>query len=85
MEGFGIYATVLAVFQTASIGCALGLPSFIPRELSKDISQTNRYLIHTSLIALLTAVFMIGVLRLLVPYLNYLPQTKFGIYIINLF
>ena len=83
-EGLGIYATVLAVFGTASLGCELGFRSFIPRELSKDLSQTDRYLIHASLVALASALALATGLNLLVPHLGYMPQTRFGISIISL-
>ncbi len=83
-EGLGIYSTVLAIFSTVSLGCGIGLNSFLVRELPKDLSQTNRYLIHAGLVSATTGLaFMIG-LDLLIPYLGYLPQTQTGLYIISL-
>lgn len=82
-EGVGIYSTVLAIFQTASLGCGVGFSSLLPRELPKDLSQTNRYLIHASLVSAATSLVIIIGIILLVPHLSYLPQTKMGLYIIS--
>ena len=83
-EGLGIYSTVLAIFSTVSLGCGIGLNSFLVRELPIDLSQTNRYLIHAGLVSAMTGfAFMIG-LDLLIPHLGYLPQTQTGLYIISL-
>ncbi len=84
VEGLGIYATVMAVFQMVSIGCGIGLNSFIPCELPKDLSQTNRYLIHSGLVAVGSAVVLGLGLDLLVPHLGYLPETQTGLYIMSL-
>ncbi len=84
VEGVGIYTTAMAVFQTASIGCSMGFDSFIPRELAKDFSQTNRYLVHASLVGLSSALLLILALFLIIPHTHYLPQTKTGIYIMSL-
>ncbi|MDY0018580.1 MAG: flippase [Anaerolineae bacterium] len=84
VEGLGVYATIMGIFQTASIGCGVGFASFIPRELPKDLSQTNRYLVHASLIALVSAMLILVGVDVVVPFLGYLPQTQLGIYIISL-
>lgn len=84
VEGLGIYSTIMGIFQTASIGCGAGFESFIPRELPRDLSQTNRYLIHAGVIASVGALILMLGLDAVVPFLGYLPQTKLGIYIISL-
>ena len=83
-EGVGIYGTVMAVFTMAHFACAIGFESFIPRELPRDLSQTNRYLIHACLIAPATGLPLMAIIFLIVPHLGYLPQTIAGIYIISL-
>lgn len=83
-EGLGIYATVIAVFQTAALGCGIGLSTLLPREIPKDFSQTNRYLIHGGLASVAGVVVLIVALDLLVPHLGYLPQTQTGLYIASL-
>lgn len=81
-EGLGIYSTVIAVFHTIILGCAVVNP-FIPRELSKDLSKTNRYFIHGSLISIAIALVLTMGLIILIPFLGYLPQTQIGLYIIS--
>lgn len=83
-EGLGIFSTVLAIFQTASLGCGIGFTSFLPRELPKDLSQTNRYLTHASLVSIVIAITLIVGLFLITPLLGYLPQTQNGLLIISL-
>jgi O-antigen/teichoic acid export membrane protein len=82
-EGLGIYSTVIAVFHTVILGCAVVNP-YIPRELSKDLSQTNRYFIHGGLVSAAIALLLTIGLNLLVPFLGYLPQTQTGLFIISL-
>lgn len=81
-EGLGIYSTVIAVFHTVILGCAVVNP-FIPRELSKDLSRTNRYLIHGGLVSMAIAIILTVGLDLLIPFLGYLPETQSGLYIIS--
>jgi O-antigen/teichoic acid export membrane protein len=82
-EGLGIYSTVIAVFHTVTLGCAVVNP-YIPRELSKDLTQTNRYFIHGGLISAAIALILTIGLDLIVPLLGYLPQTQIGLWIISL-
>ncbi len=82
-EGLGIYSTVIAIFHTVILGCAVVNP-YIPRELSKDLSQTNRYFIHGGLISAAIALLLTIGLNLIVPFLGYLPQTQVGLFIISL-
>ena len=81
-EGLGIYSTVIALFHTVTLGCQIVNP-FIPRELPKDLTRTNQYLMHGSLISVTLAVALMVGLDLLVPHLGYLPQTQIGLYIIS--
>ena len=81
-EGLGIYSTVIAIFHTVTLGCQIVNP-FIPRELPKDLSRTNQYLMHGGLVSVTLAVILMVGLDLLVPHLGYLPQTQTGLYIIS--
>jgi O-antigen/teichoic acid export membrane protein len=83
-EGLGIFSTVLAIYSTVSLGCGIGLNIFLPRELPKDLSQTNRYLIHAGLVSIASALALLIGLDLLAPHLGYLPQTQTGITIMSL-
>lgn len=82
-EGVGVYATVMTIFTMARFGCGVGFESLIPRELPRDLTQTNRYLIHAGLVAPATGLALMIILDILVPHLDYLPQTRSGIYIIS--
>lgn len=82
-EGLGIYSTAIAIFQTASIGSGIGFNTFLPREMPKALSQTNRYLIHAALVSVTFSLALVLCLGLLIPHLGYLPSTQTGIYIIS--
>jgi|GEM_PF-1335705 len=81
-EGLGIYSTVIAIFHTVALGCQIVDP-YIPRELPKDLSRTNQYLVHGSLVSVTMGVIFMAGLDLLAPHLGYLPQTQTGLYIIS--
>jgi len=82
--GLGIYSTILTIYSTVSLGCGIGLNSLIPRELPKDLSLTNRYFIHGSLVSAGVALVLMLGLDLMVPRLNYLPETRTGVLIVSL-
>ena len=69
VEGLGIYTTVMAVFNTVSFACSMGFRSFLPRELPKDFSQTNRYLIHAGLVSLASSLLLLVGLDLLILFM----------------
>jgi O-antigen/teichoic acid export membrane protein len=62
VKGIGVYTTVLSFFGLAIILCTAGMQEFVAREVARDRSQTNRYLIHTGLLtaiaSLAAAVFL---------------------------
>lgn len=74
-EGLGSYSTAMAFFSLGGLACELGLPNFIPRELAKDLSQTNRYLTHTSVLAIVTALVIVLGLAGVTPNLSYSSET----------
>lgn len=83
-EGLGSYSTALALFGLGELVCELGLSNFIPRELAKDLSQTNRYLIHTSILVLVSALATVIALAGWAPHLGYSTETVISIYLISL-
>lgn len=83
-EGLGSYSTAMALFGLGELACELGLSNFIPRELAKDLSQTNRYLIHTGILVLASAFVTVITLAGLGPHLGYSAETVISIYLIAL-
>jgi len=60
----------------------LGLSNFIPRELAKDLVQTNRYLIHASALVVVGGLGSAAVLVGLAPHLGYSSETVASLYLI---
>lgn len=83
-EGLGSYSTAMALFGLGELVCELGLSNFIPRELAKDLSQTNRYLIHTGVLVLASAFVTVLTLAGLASHLGYSAETVISIYLISL-
>jgi O-antigen/teichoic acid export membrane protein len=83
-EGLGVYSTAMALFGLGELVCELGLSNFIPRELAKDLTQTNRYLIHSGILVLVTASVTTIVLVGIVPYLGYSDETVVSVTLVSL-
>jgi O-antigen/teichoic acid export membrane protein len=81
-EGLGSYSTAMALYGLAELAGELGLSNFIPRELAKDLTKTNRYLMHASVLAVGSAVAAALVLAGLASHLGYSTETVLGIYLI---
>jgi len=83
-EGLGSYSTAMAFFSLGGLACNLGLSNFIPRELAKDLTQTNRYFLHTSVLILISSVVVAMFFVLLVPFFGYSTQTTVSIFLVSL-
>jgi len=83
-EGLGSYSTAMALFGLGELVCELGLSNFIPRELAKDLSNTNRYLIHTSVLVLASTSVTLIALVGLASHFGYSAETVISIYLISL-
>jgi O-antigen/teichoic acid export membrane protein len=82
--GLGSYTTVLAYYGLAIDLCGVGVRNLLIREIARDLSKTNRYIIHAGVIT--AAVSMVGtiVLALLVPWLGHSPETTAGVVVMSL-
>lgn len=80
----GVYATVLAFFGIMLRWGELGITQFIPRDVSRDLSKTNRYMVHLGVLSATLIAVATAVLYLIVPELNYSRETTLGVYIVGL-
>ncbi len=83
-EGLGSYSTAMAFFSIGVLACNLGLSNFIPRELAKDLGQTNRYFLHASILVLISATVVTTLFILFTPLLGYSTQTVISIVVLSL-
>lgn len=82
-EGLGSYSTAMALFGLGELACELGLSNYVPREVAKDLKQTNRYLIHTSILALGSTLAVMVMFWIVTPFVGYSSVTVISVYIIS--
>lgn len=84
VEGLGVYSIAMSVFQVTLVIAVTGLSNYLPREISKDPTQTNRYFMHASLLTICAALLGMVGLSLLPGLFEYSPQSSQAIYLISL-
>lgn len=83
-EGYGILATGTALTSIFAIMCDLGLGTLIIREIARDKSLTNKYIVNTTLIKIFLSIAMFVMMVLAVKIANYSPEIDNVIYILTL-
>ncbi len=82
--GLGIYAGAMAIYELVAVTGEMGVTNLLVREVGKDRSNTNRYMIHLgSMAAGVSAVLMFAFLVAL-PHLNYSPDLTAAMYVVIL-
>jgi O-antigen/teichoic acid export membrane protein len=83
-QGLGIYSTATAYYNLIVVATEMGATNFLMREIAKDRSRTGRYVVHVSvMVAVMTAVVM-GLARVVLPYLGYSAELSSSLYVIIL-
>lgn len=83
-EGFGILSLAIALTGIFTIFTDLGLNTLTVREVTRDKSSTNNFLINTSLIKIFLAFLTFGLIFVTVNTLGYTKEVSYVIYIITL-
>jgi O-antigen/teichoic acid export membrane protein len=81
---FGQLSLALTVLFTFQILAPAGLRLFITREIAKDLTKTNLYLVNGSLIAFFFSILSYLVLFILIVLLNYSRDTASAIFLVAL-
>ncbi len=83
VSGLGIYATIFSYYSIAAVICSVGIRSYLTRDIARDLSNTNRYMMHAGVLT--GGMSLLGniVFFLIVSQLHYEPETIQGIIIIN--
>jgi len=84
VRDLGIYSAAFAYYALIAPAGELGFVNLLVREIGKDRSTTNRYLVHASVIAAVASTAAIGVFWLVVPRLRLDHDLKASILIISL-
>jgi O-antigen/teichoic acid export membrane protein len=84
VRDLGIYSAAFAYYALIAPAGELGFVSLLVREIGKDRSVTNRYLVHASAIAAAASTVAIGLFWLVVPQLSLDAELKESILVIAL-
>ena len=82
--GLGVYATATAYYGLIALAGGTGVKDFLVREIAKDPSDTNRYVIHTSVIGTILSVVAMALFLVILPYLGYSVDLTQGMIVIVL-
>ena len=83
-EGMGTFGIVIALFWFFAKIAPAGLEPLIVREVSKNKTKANAYLVNGSLIALVSSVIMVFVMAGFVNIIGYSREIVLSVYIISL-
>ncbi|MBM4255364.1 MAG: flippase [Deltaproteobacteria bacterium] len=83
-HGLGIHAAVLALYGLLALLAEVGVSSFIVREVAKDRSKTQQYVLHLSAVAIVAGLVVMSAAALILPYLGYSPELRAGSYLVLL-
>lgn len=84
VSGLGKLSTVLSIFFIFQTISNLGLEHLITKEVSRDREKADIYLINASLISIVFALLIVGVMCLTGFVLNYSADTTNALYLISL-
>jgi O-antigen/teichoic acid export membrane protein len=81
---FGQMSLALAFFYTFQVFASLGLEVLITREVARDISKTDQYIVNGSVVVILTSVLSVVVLYALIKVMNYTGSTAGAIMLMSI-
>ncbi len=83
-SGLGIYAGAMAIYELVAITGEMGVTNLLVREVGKDHSNTNRYLIHLGIMAACVSGILMLAFLFALPHLQYSPELTTAMYIVIL-
>jgi O-antigen/teichoic acid export membrane protein len=82
--GLGLYATAIAYYQVIALAGEMGSTSLLIREIAKDRSQTNSYIVHASVLAGGLSLAATGVAWAVIPQLGHSGEMQMCLMVIVL-
>jgi O-antigen/teichoic acid export membrane protein len=82
--GIGIYSTAIAYFGLIDVATNMGATTFLVREIAKEPSKTNRYVVHFSVVGTVVTIVVLALFWAVLPYLGYSAELTTSMYIIVL-
>ncbi len=81
---FGQLSLALTLFYTFQVLAVAGLKTLITREVAKDTTKTDRYLVNGSIVVIVSSLLSIAFLLLIVRLMNYSSDTSSIILLLSL-
>jgi len=83
-SGLGVYSTATTYYSVIALSGAMGAMNFLVREIARDLTKTNRYVVHLAVLGIGISAALIAVLLAVLPVLNYSPELATSTYVIIL-
>lgn len=80
----GTYATAMAYFQLIATMGEMGWTNLLIREISRDRSRTNNYLLHAGVMATLLSAAGMAIAWVVIPRLGYSDELRLGLLVVVL-
>ncbi|MBN1562386.1 MAG: flippase [Anaerolineae bacterium] len=83
-DGLGVYSTAVAYYALLILAGSMGAENFLIREIARNLTETSRYVVNTSLISVTASVLIALAFFFVLPYLGYSDDLTLGMYLIIL-
>ncbi len=82
--GLGVYTAAMATLDLIASAAQMGTVNLLVREIGKDPTKTNRYLVHLGVISSGVSALLMLLFLLAIPHLGYSADLATGMYIVIL-
>jgi O-antigen/teichoic acid export membrane protein len=82
--GLGVYSAALEYYSLIALAGGMGATDFLVREIAKDLSRTNSYVVHLSVMVSLASVVLAALFLIALPHLGYSAELATSMYVIIL-
>jgi O-antigen/teichoic acid export membrane protein len=81
-RGLGVYSAAMVYYGLLFMAAEFGATIYLTREISKDRTQTSRYVVHLAVLSGMLAVTFATIARTIMPWLGYSQQLERCLYVI---
>jgi O-antigen/teichoic acid export membrane protein len=83
-SGLGVYSAAVAYYGLIAVASGMGAQDFLVREIARARENTNRYIVHASVVITLASVAVMAVFLVILPYLGYSDELELSMYVVIL-
>ncbi len=81
-RGLGVYSAAMVYYSLLFLAGEFGATIYLIREISKDRTQTSRYVVHLAMLSGVAAVSFATIARTVMPWLGYSQELQRCLYVI---